>query len=881
MKTAVFTIASRNYFAFVRTLMNSLEKSNPDWERHVVVVDEIGEEFEKIPRNFNLVDLNELNLPGPEKMKFRYTIMEFNTAVKPCAILRLFEEYDRVVYIDPDIYVYEKMQEVEDAWDKGYDFVLTPHFTGYWDEDGCMPDEPAIMRAGVYNLGFIALNKCPETIEMVKWWADKLEEKCVVDIPEGIFVDQKWIDLVPGRYDKVFILRHEGYNIAYWNLSHRTPELRDGKYYFNGQRLVFFHYSGFNPRDMVNFSKHQNRFTLNDMGVAKKLFEDYAAEALSNDFDMWKKFKYSFANFSDGRPVFDVFRYAYRESKELQKKCGDNPFARPEIFYKEERAYIADFILKYIWKSRPDLQQAFTAPESEAYLDWARLSIEREYGISAKYFAGAKVKNPVEAAPAEAPVAPAAEAQAAPEATVVMKAEKPKKSVKVSAVRHSVKLALYEKIPAPIWKMGSKIYRSINPRKEPAAFTFDDSAYEEIEVPAPVAEAPAAEAPVAPVQEAKKVEKKQETLKDGVNLIGYIRSEHGVGEACRLTASCLDTTALDWAAYDYEVGNPSRQEDGTWDRKLEDKIQYNISIFNVNADQMPVAKQHLPKEAWKGYNIGIWYWELMEFPDMWCDAFDLVDEIWAPTKFVAEALERKATCPVIYMPPGIERNQPDPKFDRKHFGLPEDAFLFLNMFDSFSFSSRKNPTAAVKAFKDVFAPDDMSVGMVLKINNLKMLDEKAKEFEELKGEHKNIYIMAETLSREEVNGLLNTCDVAVSLHRSEGLGLLCEEAMFYGKPVIATGWSGNMDFMTEDTSCVVDYELRPIGQDVGPYKKWQRWADADVAQASEYMKKLYEDRDYYETISKKAKAHLEEHFSPKVCGARMEKRIKEIQQNLK
>ena len=159
MKTAVFTIASRNYFAFVRTLMNSLEKSNPEWIRNVVVVDEIGEEFESIPRNFNLISLDELNLPDPEKMKFRYTIMEFNTAVKPFAILKLFEEYDRVIYIDPDIYVYEKMKEVEDALDQGYEFVLTPHFTGLWEEDGCMPDEPAIMRAGVYNLGFIAMGK--------------------------------------------------------------------------------------------------------------------------------------------------------------------------------------------------------------------------------------------------------------------------------------------------------------------------------------------------------------------------------------------------------------------------------------------------------------------------------------------------------------------------------------------------------------------------------------------------------------------------------------------------------------------------------------------------------------------------------------------------
>lgn len=841
MKTAVFTIASRNYFAFVRTLMNSLEKSNPQWERHVVVVDEIGEEFEKIPRNFELVSLDALDLPEAEKMKFRYTIMEFNTAVKPFAILKLFEEYDRVIYIDPDIYVYEKMQEVEDAMDQGYEFVLTPHFTGLWKEDGCMPDEPAIMRAGVYNLGFIAMSRSESTIEMTKWWADKLEKQCVVDIAEGIFVDQKWIDLVPGRYDKVFILRHEGYNIAYWNLSHRTPSLKDGKYYFNGQPLIFFHYSGFNPRSFNNISKHQNRFTINDMGVAKTLFEEYAKEALSNDFDMWKKFKYAYAIFSDGTPVNELFRYVYRDNEYIQEKCGDNPFVHPEVFLQEEKSFVINYMLHYIWKSRPDLQKVFSSPESEEFLGWARSSLEREYGLSAKYIAGLRLKNEV-AQPTTA--------------------ENDVKCINKISFKRRVKNYLWKITPAPIWEAGRKVYRTFRPKQPELeqVFIVDETQENVIEA----------------ADNADSCSQVNGPLKDGVNLIGYIKSEHGVGEACRLTAACLDTTELEWAAFDYEVGNPSRQKDTTWAGKIEENINYNMSIFNINADQMFVAKEHLPRRAWEGYKIGIWYWELMEFPDMWCDAFDLVDEIWAPTKFVQEALAKKAICPVLYMPPGLEKKNPDKKYDRNYFGLPKDAFLFLNMFDSFSFASRKNPVAAVKAFQKTFSPDDMSVGLVLKINNAELLENNVTEFDELKNGYKNIYIIAKTFSREEVDGLLNVCDVAVSLHRSEGLGLLCEEAMYYGKPVIATGWSGNMDFMSEECACIVDYDLKAIGEDVGPYKKWQKWADADVNQAASYMKKLKEDGNYYNMISAAAAEQIKTKFSPEVCGKRMQERIEEI-----
>ena len=176
MRTAIFTIASKNYFAYVRTLLQSLELSNPHMDRFAVVVDELDEEFISLPRNFELLELNKIDLPHPDQMKFRYSIMELNTAVKPFAILKLFESYDRVIYMDPDIFVYKKLQPVEDALDDGYNFVLTPHFNGLFEEDDMHPDETDIMRAGVYNLGFIALNRCADTIEMVSWWANKLEK---------------------------------------------------------------------------------------------------------------------------------------------------------------------------------------------------------------------------------------------------------------------------------------------------------------------------------------------------------------------------------------------------------------------------------------------------------------------------------------------------------------------------------------------------------------------------------------------------------------------------------------------------------------------------------------------------------------------------------
>lgn len=711
MKTAVFTIGSKNYFAYVKTLMQSLEVSNPQMDRYAVVVDELDEEFTSIPMNFGLLTLDELKLPNPNCFKFRYDIMEFNTAVKPYAILRLFADYDRVVYLDPDIYVYEKLQPVEEALDGGDNFVFTPHFNDIFEEDGCNPNYSDIMQAGTYNLGFVALNKCDDTIRMVTWWANILEKKCINDQRKGIFVDQKWMDLVPGFFEHIKILRDAGLNVAYWNLSHRTITKENKKFFVNGRPLIFYHFSGLDVDNIDIVSKHQNRFLLKDIGDGGELFERYSEKVLSNDFDVWKRFKYSYGSYADGRPVLSEHRQKYRSSKMLQGYCGDNPFLYADIFYGD---------------------------------------------------------------------------------------------------------------------------------------------------------------------------KQMEPQKGGVNLLGYMCSEHGVGEAVRLTANCLTDSDVSWTGIDFEVGNPSRKKDAMYKNKIEDYVKYNISILNVNADQFPVLKDNTPKELWDTYKIGIWYWELSEFPWKWMRAFLNVDEIWAPTKFIYDCLKKCAPCPVYHMPPGIYREPVDKTiYTRAYFDLPEKAFLFLNMFDVYSFSERKNPEAAVKAFQQAFSAKDMSVGLVLKLNNSGYSDKDSEKLKRIIKDYKNIYIIAETLSREAVNGLLTVCDVAVSLHRSEGLGLLCEEAMFYGKPVIATAWSGNMDFMTQDSACLVKYEMINVGKDTGVYEAWQKWADPDVGQAADYMKRLANDRDYYTAISVSAQEYIRDSFSPKICGKRMKERLREISDMLK
>jgi len=339
MRTAVFTVASYNYFAFVETLMQSLMLTNPSWDRYAVLVDECRQDAnELLSGSFQLITIDDINLPNSKQMKFRYDILELNTAVKPFAIEVLFMQYgyERVIYLDPDIYVYNKMEDVEDAFSKGNNFILTPHLTTELDDDGCEPTELAILRSGIYNLGFIALQNTPDVNRMIQWWKKKLIKQCIDDQAKGLFVDQKWMDFVPSRYSGVYILLHEGYNVAYWNLEQRKLFADAKGYYSNGVPLVFFHFSGFLLEKNV-LSKYTNRLFTNNQNIICELKDSYKSILVSNHYSEWKCIPYAYGTFADGSNILKIHRLTYRNSDYLQRICGENPFLCSSMF---ERKYL-------------------------------------------------------------------------------------------------------------------------------------------------------------------------------------------------------------------------------------------------------------------------------------------------------------------------------------------------------------------------------------------------------------------------------------------------------------------------------------------------------------------------------------------------------------
>ena len=353
------------------------------------------------------------------------------------------------------------------------------------------------------------------------------------------------------------------------------------------------------------------------------------------------------------------------------------------------------------------------------------------------------------------------------------------------------------------------------------------------------------------------------TLEDeGINILGYLRAESGLGESSRAYAlACLDQ-GIRVTLRDADINIPSIKGDFRMDPWLADRMRAKTTLLCINPDWLRrIWELHGPAEFENQYLIGFWYWELERFPSQWRYALDVVDEVWVASEFVRAAVARETDKPVIKLPYPVHA-KPDRLYRRAEFKLPEGRFLFLYSFDFSSYRARKNPDAALIAFKEAFPPSRNDVGLVIKCS----------------GGHKHPTLMADLLglidgdpriqiidgvfSIDRMHGLQDVCDAYLSLHRSEGLGLGIAESMALGKPVIATRYSGNLEFMHDANSCLVDYSLVPVRP--GEYLHHEHgaeWAEADIEHAAFFMRRLVEDREFKEGLAARAAADIAQKFN--------------------
>lgn len=367
---------------------------------------------------------------------------------------------------------------------------------------------------------------------------------------------------------------------------------------------------------------------------------------------------------------------------------------------------------------------------------------------------------------------------------------------------------------------------------------------------------------------------KKSEAKDGINLIGPITAQNGLGQSCRLLARELESLGLPVCLVDSQLTSQVGTEDRSYLEKIIKKPLYGINLIAINPYEIGLLYLKFGRKLWDyRYNIAFWLWELQEVPEDWIGAERFFDEIWTPSLYVSNVFRKYYRIPIFTIPYSVEAPF-DVKFDREYFHLPESQKLFLILYDSASTSERKNPFGAIEAYRKAFPFENDNVGLIIKINNANPED-----IENLKVKldgYRNIYYMTETLNKIEVNSLIKSADVFVSLHRAEGFGLVVAEAMLLGTPVITTNWSSTTEFTTEETACLVDYQLIEIQKDSGFYKKGYHWADPDINQASEYMKQMVVNEEFYQEMQQKAYEYALKKFSLEQAVEKIRDRIREV-----
>lgn len=331
--TAACTIVSKNYLAYARTLCASFKRHNPEADFFVLLVDRNDGEIDVKAEPFKVIEVEDIGIPNFDHAAFKFDILEFNTNVKPTFLKFLFrtEKIAKLFYLDPDILVYDSFAYLYSLFDS-HDIIITPHFVSPIEDD-LHPSEQDLLVSGVFNLGFIGVNNSAEGIRFLDWW----ESRCLAlgfnEPSTGLFVDQKWINLVPCFFESAHIVRHVGCNVAYWNLHERLLGTDcNGSLIVNGQeRLIFYHFSGVSIEDRNQLSKYQNRYDFISRPDLKVLFDNYRDEVLTNGFKECSEFVYYYSTFTNGvlispfaRRLFSIF---------YVKHLLENPFDANGPFY--------------------------------------------------------------------------------------------------------------------------------------------------------------------------------------------------------------------------------------------------------------------------------------------------------------------------------------------------------------------------------------------------------------------------------------------------------------------------------------------------------------------------------------------------------------------
>lgn len=367
-----------------------------------------------------------------------------------------------------------------------------------------------------------------------------------------------------------------------------------------------------------------------------------------------------------------------------------------------------------------------------------------------------------------------------------------------------------------------------------------------------------------------------ERLRPGILLVGYVEAGLGLGESSRGLARALAQAGLPFAIHPYNLAVEDRFVGPFMPERYDKAGRYEVTLFEANGDHLDAFLEQFGRRAQGSHRIFRTYWELAEAPRAWAPRLARFDEVWAPTRFVAEAFRHVFDGPITVVPPAVSVESAA-AFGRAYFGLPAERFLFLFTFDYNSIVARKNPAGLAEAFRAAFPAPDDGVGLVLKsIGPPSLCPASRAALLRAAREDPRIVVLEETLSRDEILSLARVCDGYASLHRSEGFGFGMAEALGLGRPVMGTDYSGCTDFLDEETGFPVPCRLRPLRDGEYPYGDGQSWAEPDLAAATAILRRVREDRAGREARAEAGRRRMEERFGARAVGRIAAERLRSL-----
>jgi len=330
--------------------------------------------------------------------------------------------------------------------------------------------------------------------------------------------------------------------------------------------------------------------------------------------------------------------------------------------------------------------------------------------------------------------------------------------------------------------------------------------------------------------------------RNGILFIGYAEGDFGLGQSFRKDILAAADANLPFAIYPFNIGIETRLIGAFMPERYDKTHAYDVNIIQVNPDQVPVVLESIdPRITYYTYNVLRTYWELPKALSIWQKSLLDIDEIWAATSFVADAFRDIFAGPITRIPTTVELGD-GPWKGRNHFGMLTDRFYFLFSFDYYSSPYRKNPIGVLEAFQRAFSNREENVGLIIKsMGTAEAYPEIDRALRMASVADPRIQVIHGSLPYNDMISLIHAADVYVSLHRAEGFGMGMAEAMSFGRIVIGTNFSGNTDFLTEQTGFPVPYTLTSVK----PHEYFwdpeaQMWAEPDINEAARVLRQVFE-----------------------------------------